>query len=1137
MQNRAYRKSILREILSSKARFASILAIILLGVAFYSGIKSSGPDMKESINKFYNSQNLMDSKIVSSIGLTEKDLDVLKDNDKILDYYGTHSIDANVTNINSVVRFMEYDPKSSKEINKPIIVEGRLPENSGEIALDEHALKVNKNLKIGDKYIVESDYVTMKSFKKKTFEIVGFVKSPMYIDKESRGSTSVGKGSIDYFALLNSSDISMDVYTDIYVRFKNVQGLNAYNDEYKDKMEENNKYIESLFSKRVVERVKEVKLDSQKEFDKAYKEIEDGELKLSNAQKEIDDGKEKLEKGKEQYEHSLTEYKRKTKDGELKLIDGQKQLIEGQKELNKQKEKMDEGEKQLSQAKVELDQSKANFIKQGIDTDKSTSELENQIETLNTLGNSYNGLSEDIKDTVSNTQEGNPIPNEKIQYWKSMITNPNLRLESLKESVEVLEKDASNINLALNISKEIDSKSKGLGENISNLKALAGGINQYQQGKTQYEKQFKIFNDGKLRIQEGQKQLDNSKLELSKGQKELEEGKRQGELELVKGKEKLADAEKKLIDGEKEINENKQKLLDARDEVKKEKEKLKKLDKSKYYFFDRNDNLGYSQFKDAIKNLDNIAAVFPVFFFLVAVLICLTTMTRMVEENRIEIGTLKALGYSDLEISKKFVVYSSLASISGCILGILLGSNIFPYVINNAYANLFSLPELKIIYYPSLMIQSLAASILCTVGAALFVLEVELKDSPANLMKAKAPKLGKKILLERITVLWKKLNFNQKVTLRNIFRYKQRMIMTVFGIAGCMSMLVAGFSLQNSNTVVLDKQFNKLWKYQAIVVFNEDFDKEDDKEYNKALKDIKGYESSVNIHQESVTFQKENMNKQTVSMFVPQDIESLDQFVLLNDRVSKKEYKLSDDGVIINEKLAKLLKASVGDMITMKDKDNNAYHIKVGKIAENYLGHFIYISPAYYEQIFGEKPIYNAQILKLNSSKENDDKISTKLMDCEKVINVTLTSKLEKASEDSSGNLNLIMLVIIISSGSLAFIVLYNLTNINVSERIRELSTIKVLGFFDNEVTMYLLRENLILTLLGVLTGSVMGKMLYSFIINTAEIETMMMLPNVYMSSYVYSGLITIFFSLIVMVMMHIKLKNVNMIDALKSAE
>lgn len=849
MKVKAYEKLTVREILSSKARFFSILTIILLGVAFYSGIKSAGPDMEQAINNLYSKYNLMDSKIVSNFGLNDKDIDVLRNNDKILDFYGTHSIDVNLTNTSNVVKFMEYDNKNN--INNFIVVDGRLPEKSGEIALDEQALKFNKDLKIGQEYVIDTDKDTMKSFNKTKFKIVGIVRSPMYIEKGARGITSVGKGSVDYFAVLNNSDISMDLYTEIYVRFKNVQGLDAYSNEYKELMDENNKYLEEIYSDRKVERVKELKEELQKE--------------------------------------------------------------------------------------------------------------------------------------ISNGGEG-------------------------------------------------------------------------------------IENSG------------------------------QGALDYKE-------------------------------------ESTKGLDEVQYYFSDRTDNPGYSGYEDSISSLDNIASVLPVFFFLIAVMICLTTMTRMVEENRVEIGTLKSLGYGNFEISTKYIVYSSLASISGSILGILIGCNLLPMIISNAYESLYSLPKLNIYYYQSYIIQSMLISILCTVGATLFVIRIELKSKPSNLMKVKAPKLGKKIFLERITPLWKRLSFNYKVTFRNIFRYKQRMIMTILGIAGCMAILVTGFGLKESNVGSVEKQFDKLWKYDAMVILNEDSTKKENKEYNDTLKKISAHENNLNVHQESVIFSKENMNKQEATLYVPQYKDKINDFILLNDRASGEKYEISDDGVIITEKLAKLLGASAGDTISMKDENNNTYKVKVDKIIENYVKHYIYMSPSYYEKVFKNKPSYNMQFLNIDNDAINDDEITSTLLECKNVLNVTLRSKIQKSTEDSIANMNLVMLVIIVSAGCLAFVVLYNLNNINVSERIRELSTIKVLGFYDNEVTMYILRENVILTLLGIIAGSGLGKMLHTFIIYTAETDTMMMYPDISIISYILSAAITILFSIIVMIIMHIKLKKVNMIDALKSNE
>ena len=571
--------------------------------------------------------------------------------------------------------------------------------------------------------------------------------------------------------------------------------------------------------------------------------------------------------------------------------------------------------------------------------------------------------------------------------------------------------------------------------------------------------------------------------------------------------------------------------------MKKAEEEINSLKEGKYYFFDRNDNPGYSEFNDVVKRLSAIATVFPMFFFIVAVLICLTTMTRMVEENRLEIGTLKALGYNNIEIAKKYVIYASLASIIGSFLGVIIGFNLFPKVIYEAYSNQYVMPSLKVIYYPSYILQSTILSVICTVGASLIVLKVDLKSNPSALMQPKAPKMGKKILLERIKPLWRRLNFNQKVTFRNLFRYKQRMIMTIFGIAACTGMVVTGFGLKDSISELTEKQFNNIWKYQAIVTFDEDSSREEDEKFYNVLYGIKEFENSLGVHMETVSFIKEGMNKQNVSMVIPMDDSELNEFVLLNDRKTEEIYELSDEGVIINEKLAKLLDVSKGDIITFTDEDNNSYEVKVSAIVENYLNHSLYMSPSYYKQVIGEEPKFNSQLLKLNIAEGEEDTVASILMDCDKVVNVTLTSNLAASSENIMGTLNIVVIILIVSAGGLAFVVLYNLNNINVSERIRELSTIKVLGFYDREVTMYIFRENFILTVLGIFMGTFLGKILHSFVLNTAESDSMMMSPNIFISSYIYAILLTILFSTLVMVMMHRKLKKVNMIDALKSNE
>lgn len=1051
-KNTAYNKSIKREILSSKARFISIMAIIFLGVAFYAGIKSSGPDLENSISNYFDERGLMDSKIVSSLGLNEKDLKLLESNDKIEDYYATKSVDVNMINTKNVVKFMEYIPNST--MNKLQIVEGKFPQNSGEIALDEQILKDNPNLKIGDIYAIKSDEDTENYFKKKSFKIVGFVQSPMHIDFLSRGTTSVGKGSIDYFAVINKEDLDLDTYTEIYIRFKNTSNLSAYSDEYKETMEENTEYLENLYSKREIERIEEVKADAGKEIYDGYQKIENGEAEIKKAQKELDDGKKQIQDGKKEYQEGVKVLNKEISNGKQKIKDGEKELKQAQKQINSKKSDLKQGEKQLANAKKELDNAKENFLNQGIDPTKDISEYEKQFE--------------------------------------------------------------------------------GLGE--EQLQALISGITQYQQGVKEYEKNEAALKQGKLQLENAQNEINKNKNKLEQSKTQLEKAEKEGKEKLESASQKLEDSEQEIIKGQEEIDKNKKKLEENKEKLEEAEEELNKsLEGSKYYYFDREDNSGYSTYKGSIESLDKIASVFPVFFFLLAALICLTTMTRMVEENRTEIGTLKALGYRDYEIAKKFIVYAMLATVVGSVFGVIGGCVILPKIIGQAYGSMFMLPSVQIKLYPSYIVQSVLCSLLCTVGASLFVLKQELQEQPSVLMRVKAPKLGKKILLERITPIWKRLNFNQKVTFRNLFRYKQRMLMTIIGISGCTAILIAGLGIKYSTDTINDIQFGKLIKYDAIIVFDENYTSKDDKEYEKCLNNLSEYKSSINVYQDSVTFSKEGMSKQTATMYVPESPKELSNYMSLNDRKSNQEYNLDDNGAIINEKLATLLGAEVGDNVIVTDLENNDYKIKISHIIENYSGHYLYLSPNYYNKVFKQNVKYNAQLLNFNDNVKDEDELSEKIMANEKVTNVTLASKIRSVNE--SVDLGLVMVVIIGASGSLAFVVLYNLININISERIREISTIKVLGFYDNEVDMYIFRENIILTLLGTFTGFVLGKLLYTFIISMAELDNMMMIPTVDITTYIASGVITMIFAICVMFIMHIRLKNINMIDALKSVE
>lgn len=553
-----------------------------------------------------------------------------------------------------------------------------------------------------------------------------------------------------------------------------------------------------------------------------------------------------------------------------------------------------------------------------------------------------------------------------------------------------------------------------------------------------------------------------------------------------------------------------------------------------YLYSDRNDNPGYTEYHENTQRVVALSTVFPLFFIAIAALICLTTMTRMVEELRLQMGTLKALGYSNTAIGSEFLIYGGLAALIGTVLGVAFGVNFFPRFIAQAYGSMYNLPAIHVQYLWTDIWVALAIALLCTLGTALVVLRVDLRSNPTQLLQPKAPKAGQTLWLERWQGLWRRLSFNHKITLRNLFRYKQRLLMTVLGIAGCMAMMITGFGLKDSIGDISTKQFNELWHYDAVVTRSGN----ETSAQRRALAKSNLYRADLKLLSKQVTIQKSGVAEQTATLGVPAQTAQLQKFVVLRNRKSQRADHLNATGAVIDEKLAKLYHVKVGDRLNVKLAGQAAKPVKISAIAENYVNHFVYLSPAAYRHTFGKRPVYNANLVQFNrASEQRANGYADQLLKHAGILNVTLMSTEKKTNFKMLDSMNLVVLIFVISAGALALVVLYNLTNINVSERIRELSTIKVLGFYDGEVTMYIFRENLILTLLGIFFGCFLGDWLHAYILQTAETNALMFSPNIHPLSYVYSGLLTLAFSLLVMVLMHWKLKRVNMLDALKSVD
>lgn len=644
-------------------------------------------------------------------------------------------------------------------------------------------------------------------------------------------------------------------------------------------------------------------------------------------------------------------------------------------------------------------------------------------------------------------------------------------------------------------------------------------------------------------LQEADKQLQAGREELAQQRQTLQEQQAAGEEQLAEAKQELANGEaeyqKNVAHYQEQTSENMPKLLDAQLQLKNQTRQLAEMKPADYLYSDRVTNPGYTEYKQNANRISSLATVFPVIFFLIAALVSLTTMTRMIEEKRSEIGTFKALGYKNTEIAQKFILYSLTAGLLGTLAGLALGFYLFPTIIVNAYGQLYNMKEFTTPWYLSYTIIATVVALICTVGIALLTLRLDLRSSAAALLRPKAPKAGRRVWLERLTPVWQRMSFIQKVTVRNLFRYKSRMLMTILGIAGCTSMIVTGFGLRDSIGDMVPLQFEKLWQYQGVVTFNDHSTDEQTQHYEETLKKLDGFKEALPISAQTLTLSGEGQNPQDVSVYVPQKPEDAGSFLLFNDRKTGEKYQLTDDGAIIDEKLAALFAIEVGNKLQLKSSEGKEYSLKVSAVVENYVGHFAYVTPEYFKEIFHEEPQYNSEFLLFDHqpASKQQTAIANQLMTNPKVVNVTFLSDSSDALDDTVGVLTIVVWVLIISAGLLALIVLYNLNNINISERIRELSTIKVLGFYNNELTMYIYRENIILTVLGIVAGLVLGFFEHRYVLQTVELDMLMFSPDVHPLSYLYATLITLFFTLVVGIVVYFKLKKVDMIEALKSNE
>lgn len=718
--------------------------------------------------------------------------------------------------------------------------------------------------------------------------------------------------------------------------------------------------------------------------------------------------------------------------------------------------------------------------------------------------NRFSAIKSEYQEKIDDGQKELDEGKKELEDARTELNDANTKIEEAKQEI------ANNEQKLQDAQKQISDAEK---EITSNGKLL-------KQKQSEYNSAQKQYNSKKAEYTQGNKELANAKTELAEKENEYNE--------------KLQEFNEKEPDAQKEIDENEEKLNDA-------KEKLEKLDAPTYSIDNRREipgGDGYSVYETVSEIVDSLAKVFPVFLYFVAALVTFTTMTRFVSEERINNGTLKSLGYQDKDVIQKFVVYGFIAGMTGTVLGIVLGHTLLPHIVYNAYKHGFILPPIELHFYIGITILAVILSLISSVLPAYAVAKGDLQETTASLLQPKAPKAGSKILLERITPIWKRMKFTQKVTARNIFRYKNRMFMTIFGVAGAASILFAGFSVKGSISKINEKQFENIIKYDMIVAQNDDLDEEAKTEFNNLLnsEEIKSYSS---VYYEEVTkVAGKNNDTQSIKLIIPENDDDFNQYISLADRKSQEKIELQDDGIVISERLAKLLKVSKGDEITFTDSSNKERTAKVSGICEMYAGHFIFMNTTEYKKVYQKDCESNAKLLLLNdSSTENTNSQAAKFMELSAVKGIVQNTTLYNQINTIVNSLNQIMIVLIIVASMLAVVILYNLTNINVAERIRELCTIKVLGFYDNEVTMYIYKETIFLSIIGVIVGWIIGILLHTYILVAVPPAEVMFDPKVTISSYIVPAVVIAFVTFVLKYYVNNRLKVVDMLEALKSVD
>ena len=1078
----SYLKDIFREIKISLGRFLSILCIVAIGVAFFAGIKASAPDMKNSADTYFDKYNVQDIQIYSTLGLTKKDVNAIKKIKGVKSVQPTFAIDtlSQIDSTQMVIKVLSYE--IDQKMNKIRVVEGRMPKRENECLVEASSAtnKLYGTFHIGDTIKLKSgtDEALSKTLKKTKYKIVGTCYNPNYLSYE-KGSSNIGSGTVNSFIYVQNSNVIKDYYTEVDVCVKGAKELDCYSDEYFDVVNPVLKKIKKIANKQINSRIQsyqsdldEKKREAKNKFTDVENTLNDAQNKINSGLAEIQSNELKLQNSKNQIDQGWNEYYQNIKvlDNIPTLQSAIAQIEKGEQELPEllsQKEQVLEGIKQIN---IKIEELNTNLVQ----IQNKINEIDNQLNLIKDIP----GYEDKVKECT-----------EAKDYLIG-------ELQKVEYGIHTCNEELNNLN--------------------SNLSAIQSGIDQIQEGidkKTELQSQLN-------QLLNAQSELNNAYSTLTNGQVQYENGLSQ----IQNAKNELNQNIEKLTLSKAEFNIQKQDALKELNDAQLEIDKMN----GEWIVLDRDSHYSYRDYGACADRMDGIAKVFPVFFFLVAALVCMTTMTRMVDEQRNEMGTLKALGYSKMQIAAKYIIYALFASILGSILGCSIGMYLFPTVIFNAWNTLYNIDKIQFLFQPGLILLASGSVTGITLLATLYSIYSELIEMPSQLMRPKAAKAGKKILLEKIPFIWKRLSFLQKVTARNIFRYKKRFFMTIIGIAGCSALLVAGFGINDSISDIVNQQYNVIYHYDATISAKSS-------KITPQIKSLKGIKDVYEEDHLAVTTKIDNKDISTTVHIISNDDKFKDFCTLFN---GNKEFDLDDSSVLISQKMATKLNKKAGDTIKFKDSNEKIIKARIKGVFTNYVGHHIYASKTLYKSWNTQAKTSHIYLIKSKkTTKMFERNLGNKIMNIDGVQSVTFYSSLQKNFKDMISSISYIVVVLVISAACLAFVVLYNLSNVNISERKREIATIKVLGFTRKEVDAYINRETTLLTILGSLIGLGIGIGLHHLIMNLAEMDDIMFGRTINSISYVISFVMTIGFNAIINLCMHKKLNNIQMVESLKAVE